>query len=239
MTVKYNRLIERQKKLDYTGDIATSLIHEVKNNLQIIKTYSQLLHKTTSLSKQDIEMVRMIQTATKQLEDLTSSYSEFLSNKTITFKITDLNGIIKEAIDMTRELTKENDVKVSFVEKYKPLKAYCSDIHLKQVLVNLIKNSCESISADNKQREIIINTEIIGDQIRIDVSDTGEGIPFDRWEAIFDPFISSKKSGMGVGLPFSRKIIFEHRGELKVLESNRQGTTLRIVLPQYEFSDVL
>ncbi|WP_227937633.1 sensor histidine kinase [Alkalihalobacillus deserti] len=237
ITLKYNRLIERQKKLDYTGDIATSLIHEVKNNLQIIKAYSKLLHRTASLPKQSIEMVEMIQKSTQQLEDLTHSYTEYLNTKTIEFKLTDLNEAIKEAIDITSEIIKENRVKVSFLEKYKPLKAYVSDTYLKQVFVNLIKNSCESINDEDKQREIIIYTQIKDDQIIIDISDTGEGIPIDQWEYIFDPFISSKNAGMGVGLPFVRKIIFEHRGEIKVLESSLKGTTLRIVLPQYEFSD--
>jgi signal transduction histidine kinase len=236
-TLKYNRLVERQKKLDYTGDIASSLIHEVKNNLQIIKAYSKLLHSTETLPQQNIKMIEMIQKSTQQLEDLTHSYTEYLNTKTIEFKFTDINEIIREAIDITSEIIKENRVTLSFVEKYQPLKAYISETYLKQVFVNLIKNSCESITAKDKQREIIIHTQIKDDQIIMDISDTGEGIPIDQWEYIFDPFISSKKSGTGVGLPFARKIIFEHRGEIKVLESSIRGTILRIMLPQYEFSN--
>jgi signal transduction histidine kinase len=236
-TLKYNRLVERQKKLDYTGDIASSLIHEVKNNLQIIKAYSKLLSNTETMPIESVKMVDMIQKSSQQLENLTHSYNEYLKTKAIEFQFVDLNETINEAISITHEIRKENNINLSYIEKYKPLKAYVSDVYLKQVFVNLIKNSCESIHSKNIQREITISTKIKDDHIIIDFSDTGQGIPIDQWEAIFDPFISSKHHGMGVGLPFSRKIIFEHRGEIKVLESSLKGTTFRVALPQYEFSN--
>ena len=73
--------------------------------------------------------------------------------------------------------------------------------------------------------------------IHINFIDTGKGIPVESWESIFDPFTSYKKEGMGLGLPFVKKIIFEHRGDIKIVESSSIGTNLQIVLPQYAFSD--
>ncbi|MBP3951063.1 sensor histidine kinase [Bacillus suaedae] len=236
MTINYNRLVERQKKLDYTGDIATSLIHEVKNNLQIIKAYSKLLPRSSPLPEESRRMVNMIEKASNQLEELTQSYSEYLHTKAIDFKITDVSKIIQEAIDITSNLVENNRVELIFENKCTPLKAYVSETYLKQVFVNLIKNSCEAIDDENKQRRITIRSLIVDDQIIIDVIDTGDGIPLDQWEYIFDPFISTKKSGMGAGLPFVRKIIFEHRGEIKVSQSSEKGTTFRMILPQYEHS---
>lgn len=238
MAINFNRLKERQKKLDYTGDIASSLIHEVKNNLQIIQAYSTLLMQTNELPKSSIEKLGMIEKSTKQLDELANSYTNYINKKAIVFKSSDLNTLINDAICITSEVARENRIKVTFERKYKPLKAHVSETYLTQVFINLIKNACESISADNNIRKVTIYTKITGDQIVIDISDTGIGIPLDKWESIFNPFTSSKKNGMGVGLPFTRKIIFEHRGEIKVLDSNSDGTTIRIVLPQYAFTDL-
>ncbi|WP_404810011.1 ATP-binding protein [Metabacillus halosaccharovorans] len=127
---------------------------------------------------------------------------------------------------------------ICFEQKYKPLKAFASSTYLKQVFINLIKNSCEAIDDVNPKRNIAIKTDIVADKIIIDISDSGNGIVKDRWESIFDPFISTKELGMGIGLPFVRKVIFEHRGEIFVLESSQNGTTFRVTLPQYEFSEL-
>ncbi|WP_100374293.1 sensor histidine kinase [Bacillus sp. FJAT-45037] len=238
ITIKYNRLLERQKKLNYTGDLSASLIHEVKNNLQIIKTYSQLLPREEQLSSQGKLMIEKVQNATSQLDNLTNSYSDYINTKTIEFKLRDMNSTIISAIEITSEILKENHVTIKFIQNQRPLKAFINETYLKQVFINIIKNSCESIDGQKDSRLITIQTQVIGDQILIDLSDTGEGIPEHQWESIFDPFLSSKQLGMGVGLPFVRKIIFEHRGEIKVLKSSPEGTTFRIVLPQYEFSEI-
>lgn len=239
MTVKYNLLIERQKKLEYSGDIATSLIHEVKNNLQIIKSYSKLLTQAKGIPEENEKMVSMIQKSTQQLEDLTQNYTEYLNKKSIDFKMADLNEIIDESIEITSEILKKHKIDISFEKKYKPLKAYVSDIYLKQVFVNLIKNGSESVSEKSESRKMKIETIVRDDQIIIEISDTGKGIPEEDQELIFDPLFSSKKNGMGVGLPFVRKIIFEHRGQIKVTESSSKGTTFQVILPQYEFSDFI
>ena len=238
VTINYNVLKERQKKLDYMGNISASLIHEVKNNIQIIKGYSKIVAETRDLPKQSENHVSMIQLGTSQLEQLTNHYSEYIKKKTVEFSDADVNQIIQEAIELTAEFRNDKKIDICFEQKYKPLKAFASPIYLKQVFINLIKNSCEAIDEKSIKRHISIKTDIVGDQIMIDVTDSGNGIVKDRWESIFDPFISTKESGMGIGLPFVRKIIFEHRGEIYVLESNPYGTTFRVVLPQYEFSEL-
>ena len=83
----------------------------------------------------------------------------------------------------------------------------------------------------------MISTDIQVDRIFINFIDTGKGIPADNWESIFDPFISSKKDGLGLGLPFVKNIIFEHRGDIKVVDSGPKGTHIQIILPQYFFSN--
>ncbi|MGP7818574.1 sensor histidine kinase [Niallia sp. 01092] len=237
MTVNYNRLIERQKKLDYTGNLTASLVHEVKNSLVVINGYSKLLSELEALPKQGYRMNSMIHTATQQIDELIQNYMKYIKNNSIDYKMVDLNEIIDDAIKLTKELTKENSVEVSFVRKYKTLKAYVNQTYLKQVLINLIKNSVEAIPKDRGLRKITISTNVEADMILLNIIDTGKGIPIENWETIFDPFITDKKEGFGLGLPFVKKIMFEHRGDIKVVDSSSNGTNLLIILPQFIFSD--
>lgn len=237
MTVNYNRLIEHQKKLDNAGNLTASLVHEVKNTLQIINGYSKLLSEYP-LSTDATRMNGMISNASNQLNDLLMNYSKYIKSKSVEFKMIDLNDVMKEAIYLSREFTKYNDVKIEFNSKYKSLKTYANDTYLKQVFVNLIKNSAEAIDRISDVRTITIQTDIQMDRILIDFYDTGNGIKQEHWEGIFNPFHSTKKEGLGLGLPFVKNIILEHRGEIKVINSCPKGTHIQIILPQYSFSSI-
>jgi nitrogen fixation/metabolism regulation signal transduction histidine kinase len=179
----------------------------------------------------------MILTASTQLSELIKNYAEYLKYKSIEFKMVDLNEVIEQAIDISEEFILDNSIEVSFVKKYRTLKTYANATYLKQVFMNLIKNSSEAFEKERSVRKIIISTDIQVDKIYIHFIDTGKGIPGVNWESIFDPFISSKKEGLGLGLPFVKNIILEHRGDIKVVDSSSKGTHIQIVLPQYSFSD--
>lgn len=237
ITVNFNRLMERQKKLDDAGNLTASLVHEVKNTLQIINGYSKLLSELSSVPAEGKKMNEMIQTAAQQLDELIKNYTKYIKHKSIDFKMVDLNIILEQAIEISEEFIKRNSVEILFEKKYRTLKTYGNQTYLKQVFVNLIKNSSEAFPKEKTLRKITISTNIQADRILIHFIDTGKGIPVDNWDSIFDPFTSSKKEGLGLGLPFVKNIIFEHRGDIKVVDSSPKGTHIEIILPQYSFSD--
>lgn len=182
-------------------------------------------------------MTTMIHTAAQQIDELTENYTKYIKYNSIDYRMADLNELIEDALELTKEITKENSVEVAFDRKYKTLKAYINQTYLKQVFVNLIKNSIEAFPHDRSLRRITITTNVEADIIFLNILDTGKGIPIENWETIFDPFISYKQEGMGLGLPFVKKILFEHRGDIKVVDSSPNGTHFQITLPQYSFSD--
>lgn len=237
LTVDYNRLIERQKKLDNAGSLTASLVHEVKNTLQIINGYSKLLGES-QLPIEDRKMTVMIQNAAGQMEELLNNYTKLLKYKSIDYKMVDLNEIIEQSIEISAEFLQRNAVEVVFDKKYSTLKTYANHAYLKQVFVNLIKNSSEAFPRERSIRNIMISTDIQVDRIMIHVIDTGKGIPTDNWNSIFDPFTTSKNEGLGLGLPFVKNIILEHRGDIKVVDSSPNGTHIQIILPQYSFSNL-
>jgi nitrogen fixation/metabolism regulation signal transduction histidine kinase len=230
--LSYYQLQERQKKLDFTGNLAGSLIHEVKNTNQIIVGFSKMLNTSETLTIKDKSALEMIKKASEHLGDLASNYKEYMKSSKMVFEMEDLEFIIKESIDFSKEIVNEHEVDIEFINHYKPLKAYVNKTYLQQVFINLIKNSAEAIPENREKRKITIETEVQNNSIMIHFMDTGKGIPMENWESVFDPFISFKERGMGLGLPFVKKIIIEHLGNISIVQSTPEGTHFQIEIPQ-------
>lgn len=233
----YNNLLERQKKLDYTGNLAGSLIHEIKNSTQVIKGFAALLNQSFSGSDYAGNSLAMIQNATDQLENLTNNYQDYMKYSKIELKMEDINAIILSSISLSNEILKKNGVEVKFHKKYRTLRAFVNKTYLQQVFINLIINSTEAFPDNLESRIIELETDLVGGNIIINMYDNGKGIPPQNWESIFDPFISSKTGGMGLGLPFVKKIILEHKGDIQIIDSTPSGTQFQIVIPQFELNN--
>jgi signal transduction histidine kinase len=233
----YNNLLERQKKLDYTGNLAGSLIHEIKNSTQVIKGFAALLNQNFSGSDYAVNSLAMIQNATDQLENLTNNYQDYMKYSKMELKMEDINAIILSSISLSNEILKKNGVEVKFHKKYRTLRAFVNKTYLQQVFINLIINSTEAFPDNLESRIIELETDLVGGNIIINMYDNGKGIPPQNWESIFDPFISSKTGGMGLGLPFVKKIILEHKGDIQIIDSTPSGTQFQIVIPQFELNN--
>jgi signal transduction histidine kinase len=232
----YNKLVRREKKLDYMGSLAASLIHEIRNPLHHIKNYSYVISKTQPLNEEGKELFTYLQNATKQLETIVESFTDYIQTSKFELKTEDLNEVIEQAIELTKGNLEEHRVQIKFKKEFKKLNVPINKTYITQVFVNLIKNSAESIPEDRDHRQIVIYIDLLEDYIVVNLLDTGKGIPPEDWERVFNPFISDKKRGMGIGLAFSRKIMFEHRGDLKIVDSNPEGTHLQVIIPKNTFS---
>ncbi|MDL4841774.1 ATP-binding protein [Aquibacillus rhizosphaerae] len=232
MKSNYYQLMERQKKLDYTGNLAGSLIHEVKNTNQIIKGFSNLLDKNEMMSEKGKSALEMIQKSSEHLEGLANNYTEYLKYSSVSIKKENIEMIINQSIDFLSQILNEHSVKIQFINNYQPLDAYVNKTNFEQVFINLIKNSIEAMPEDRRDKKIQITTEIIEESIVIHLKDTGKGIPSGNWESIFDPFISYNERGMGLGLPFVKKTLIEHLGNIYVVESSSEGTHFQIEMPK-------
>jgi signal transduction histidine kinase len=104
-------------------------------------------------------------------------------------------------------------------------------VQIQQVIVNLIRNAVEAM-VDREPREVTLTTRALDDEtIEIAVADIGPGIPDDIADRLFNPFVSSKHDGMGLGLSISRSIIEAHDGQLIAALNPGGGTVFRFTLP--------
>lgn len=103
-------------------------------------------------------------------------------------------------------------------------------VQIQQVVVNLIRNAVEAMR-DSGQGEIIVSTRVRDDALEIRVDDSGPGIAPELMDSLFDAFVSSKPSGMGVGLSISRTIVEAHGGKLSAANREAGGASFRVALP--------
>jgi signal transduction histidine kinase len=109
-------------------------------------------------------------------------------------------------------------------------------VQLQQVLLNLIMNGIEAMTADSSdhQREMLIEAaEDVADHIRIAVRDSGIGLKDQNIDQIFKPFYTTKPQGIGIGLSISRSIIEAHGGQLWAVQNDGPGATFHFTLPIY------
>ncbi len=232
------QLLERQRKMDYTGNLMGSLIHEVKNTNQIIKSFSGLLQRG-DLTDSDRRTLEMIQKSSEHLSKLTNNYKNYMKSSNLVLKKEDLDDVIQESINLSSEMLRTNQVEIEFKNDYHPLITHVNKTNLGQVFINLIKNSVEAMPEERINKKITIETELKNEHILIHFIDTGKGIPPANWDSVFDPFISIDKRGMGLGLPFVKKTIIEHLGNITISESSAKGTHFIIELPQNGILDMM
>jgi len=105
-------------------------------------------------------------------------------------------------------------------------------VQLQQLVLNLVCNACDAMQGQTKRRLLSVGTAQTADgSVQVTVSDTGPGITTDRIERVFEPFYTTKASGLGMGLPICRRIATAHGGVLTAQSRPDEGATFRLVLP--------
>jgi signal transduction histidine kinase len=124
-----------------------------------------------------------------------------------------------------------NHIGIKFDQESDEIFAFVDPQHLKQVFLNLIKNSIEAMSNGGT---IFVNIISQRDQVKILYSDTGTGIPAELAEKIFQPFFTTREKGTGLGLAIVKNLIAENGGSIRLVRSNEAGARFEIVLPKYK-----
>jgi two-component system sensor kinase FixL len=141
----------------------------------------------------------------------------------------DINAIVQEAAELGLIGAKADGIAVQFDLEPGLPPAAVDRVQIEQVLVNLMHNAMDAMTG-SPERRLTLTTNRRGGAIEVSVSDTGCGIPQDMAEKMFEPFVTTKPNGMGIGLAISRTIIEAHRGDISV--SSKDGLTVfRFTVP--------
>jgi signal transduction histidine kinase len=225
-------------KSSFLNLVISGLVHEIRNPLNSMYMNTQLLEEEIeSLNIDDFnkkELLDIINTNKKEIKRLNNILSEslkFAKPVEIKFKRKDINLLIDEVLKFVG--TDFGRIGISINRRYvdNPIYAMIDENEFKQVLLNIFLNAKESM----KNGGILsIKTEIIDNKALITVSDTGIGIKKDDIDKVFTPFFSTKKGGIGIGLPIAKRIIEAHSGDIKIESEEGKGTKIEIRFPLEE-----
>lgn len=222
------QLIERER-LAAVGTTAAQLAHEIGNPLNGMSITLQLLQRRLSKSGVDDPIrasVNSLQSQVSRLSNLLQEFRSLSRRREFIFRPTHLAEVIGEVL--TAELPLYTERGITIEKMCEPgLPAIRADgDKLKQVLLNLCKNAVEAMPDGGT---LTVRSSHAGAQVIVEVVDTGEGIP--DGVDIFEPFVTTKAEGTGLGLPVVRQLVAAHGGTLTYRSARGQGTTFTVTLP--------
>jgi len=221
----------RSQQLAALGELSAAIAHEIRNPLVAINTSVGILRNGLDLEDEDEELMNIISEEAMRLNKIVDDFLKFARPNEPQFLRTDINGLIRETILILRNRFNGIDTKIQLTEDL-PIISGDPD-QLKQVLMNILINAIESMPSGGT---LSIATRYGNNsnghlQTEIVIKDTGNGIQDTDLSKIFQPFFSTKKDGVGMGLAICERIIQNHDGEIKVNSRFGMGTEFIISLP--------
>ncbi len=231
--------ILRYSRLATVGEISAQIIHNISTPLTVvfgkISILSEKLKKiqNNQTNSDDIEKIKKdiesVKEETEKIINNTRKFSQIARyevRKEEKFKI---NDIVEKIIKLTSFIAEKENVKV-IKETSEVPKVKGNPDEIEQVIMNLITNAIDAMQ-NSKEKILKIRTYKKGDFVVCEVQDTGSGIPENIKDKIFTPFFTTKKSGTGIGLSSSKRIIKKYGGEISFESEEGKGTRFFVMLP--------
>ena len=218
------------------GEMAGSLAHEINQPLMAILSNAQAAQRFMAGENCDLAEVRAILADVvaddKRAGEIIYRLRALLRKGEVQRVPLEINNVVEDVIGLTRnELLNRGVVASSELAPDLPC-LHGDRIQLQQVVLNLIVNACDAMEGLSGSHQLTVRTRAVdGAAVELSVSDSGCGIPAADLERIFEPFVSTKKDGMGLGLSVCRTIVAAHGGRLWAESLGGRGATLRFTLP--------
>lgn len=206
------------------------IAHEMKNPLAIIRANIQLLE----LEDKDNEHKRNYNVMYAEIDRINRLILEFIEvskPKEYQFKKIEIKTIFHEILqDIDAELKFKAIVLICNISN-EDMFVWADRAKIKEVFVNMIKNASEAVEKGGKIYITIFKSD---NYINVKIEDNGKGIPEEYIDYIGKPFFTTKKGGSGLGVSISKKIIEDHKGTFSIASVEGEGSSISILLPQYE-----
>jgi C4-dicarboxylate-specific signal transduction histidine kinase len=222
------------------GELASSMAHELNQPLASLVSYCGTAKSMlNTLSDLPPELADIMERASEQAHragSVIQHLREFISKESDHKHPIDIDQLIEQLDDLLSSELKSAKVELEHDLDRQGCKVMANKVQIEQVLVNLVRNSIEAIQgAATNGGKITVKTRVSENHSKeVTVIDNGPGIAADKSNEIFNPFQTSKATGMGMGLPISRSIIEDHGGRIWVDADRQDGSLFGINLPVYK-----
>lgn len=224
-----NRQLERKNRLAALGEMAAGLAHEIRNPLGGIHLYASMLAQDLGDREEPLRIVRKISSGVKRLEELVGRVLQFTREITIQPQPMDLAAVVHQAAEYASKTMEERGVQCE-ISGPRSLPVTADPLLLGQVILNLLLNAAEAIDGAGVVQVSYSRPpeDSNARQFHLIVRDTGEGIPSQIMDRIFNPFFTTKDSGTGLGLAIVHRIVEAHEGTIVVTNAEGGGARFEV-----------
>jgi two-component system sensor histidine kinase HydH len=228
----------RAERLAALGQLSAGLAHEIRNPLAVIKGSADMLNRKVAASEPlAAELAGYISSEVNRLNSLVVRFLDFARPSKLDLQPVRITEIVDRALEAATASCPNADVHV--VRDYAPdLPAVPADAQLcEQVFVNLITNAMQAMQAQDPSLERTLRLSVASEEqngergVGVIVADSGPGVPPELREQIFNPFFTSKKDGVGLGLSIVAKIVDDHRGTIRLEDNAPRGARFHVFFP--------
>ena len=223
------RLEERlrfSEKFTFLGQLASSVAHEIRNPLGVIKNsvYFLNIRLKEHADEKVVKHLRIMEANINAADRIISDLLDLARNKVGALELVDLNGILERAF---ASLSVPEDIKV-ITKLDKIPKMLLDPERIKRVFMNIIQNA---VAAMPKGGKLVVGISRSGDSVEISFKDSGEGITEENMQKLFTPLFTTKAKGLGLGLAICKQIVEGHHGDIVVKSKVGEGALIIVRLP--------
>jgi signal transduction histidine kinase len=228
--------LEHLARVSTLGELSGSLAHELNQPLSAILSNAQAAQRFIDQGRispeETREILSDIASEAQRAGEIIKRVRTLLRRDPVAEESLDINAVIRSTVGLLQsDLVYHNvRLRLDMADDLPPV--FADEVHVQQALINLIMNACDAVGdLPPGQRQIVVKTtRHAEDRVALDVIDNGRGIPAEMLDRVFEPFVTTKPSGLGLGLSLTHMVITSHGGQLSAINNADGGATFRCLL---------
>ena len=218
------------ERLATIGKMAAHVTHEIRNPLSSISLNLELLQDELPTESHEARaLMKAILAEVDRLTHLTEYYLSFARRRSVQLEVADLRALISDALAFMRRDFERRSVSVEFAAEDEPVYVAIDESQLKQALFNLIRNAVEAMPEGGRLRVLLHQSN---QTVTVHIDDEGSGIAPELMDTLFQPFVTNKPNGTGLGLVVTQQIVQSLGGEIGWEPRNTGGTRFTLQFPR-------
>ncbi|HKR02196.1 MAG TPA: response regulator [Pyrinomonadaceae bacterium] len=222
--------LARNEKIAALGRMAAQVAHEVRNPLSGLRLYALHLKSKVAdkLIESEVSLIDKILRNIDHLADTTEQILNVARPLQLTFQPKRIEPIVDDCLQLVESQRRASQVEVKLDLETAETAVEVDEASLRSALVNLLLNSIQAMPTGGV---LTVSSRKCDQHLLLAIADTGCGMSVEQAEKVFEPFYTTKSTGLGLGMPFAKRVIEQHRGTVRVTSSPGQGTEVEIKLP--------
>ncbi len=219
-----------QEKIAALGRVAAQVAHEVKNPLAGLRLYSLHLKNKVAgkLSDAEMDIINKIADGIGRLTETTEQILSFARPISMNLTRVNLNKVVSDTAQLLEPQTNANSITLKLLLAEPAPEGMIDEASIHAALMNLMLNAIQAMQGGGT---LTVKTEMREDKLLVTICDTGKGMHAEQITNVFEPFYTTKAQGLGLGMPYAKKIIEQHQGAIRVESREGVGTQIEIELP--------